>query len=102
MTTTKILENCLCELLQKAKDCIIYFPNRDTLQMMDLPDSNIRKNPKPRFIQCVTQEGPFIQVRVVTPASNGREKAKIHTYNIGNFDDQTKGRILQLAIRHIQ
>lgn len=98
----KILENCLYELLKKAKDSTIYFPNNDTLQMMDLPDPNIRKNPKPRFIQCVTQEGTFIQVRIVTPPSNGREKAKIHTYNIGNFDDQTKGRILQLAIRHLQ
>ena len=102
MTITKILENCLCELLDKAKDRIIFFPNNDTLQMMDLPDPNIRKNPKPRFIQCVSQEGPFIQVRVVTPPLDGRSKAKIHKYDIGNFDDQTKGRILQLAIRHIQ
>lgn len=98
----KILEECLAELLAWEKGNTIYFPREDTLIINDLPDSNIRKFPKLRYIQGVSLMVNTIQVMVVTPASNGREKAKIHTYNIGNFDDQTKGRILQLAIRHIQ
>lgn len=97
----KILEDCLYELLQRAKHNAIYFSILDTLQMMDLPDPNIRKNPKPRYVQGIKLDGTFIQVQVVTPATDKRYKAKIHTYNIGNFDEQTKGRILRLAIRHL-
>lgn len=97
----KILENCLNELLANEKGNIIYFPREDTLQIMDLPDGNIRKNLKPRYIQGVyLSNDDTIQVWVVTPTTDGRIKHKIQEYDFRNFDTTTKGLILQKACRY--
>lgn len=96
----KILEECLAELLAWEKGNTIYFPREDTLIINDLPDSNIRKFPKLRYIQGVSLMVNTIQVMVVTPTTDGRTKHKIQPYDFNQFDTKTKGFILLKACRH--
>lgn len=98
----KILEECLKELLsrQSKRLKVIYFSMHDALTINDLPDTNIRKNPKIRYIQGVelTEEG-FIRVLVLTPTTDGRSKHKLNKYPYSAFTNFIQSKILQLAIR---
>lgn len=99
----KILEECLKELLEQHSNSNkgnIYFSMNTTLTISDLPDTNIRKNPKIRYIQGVelTEEG-FIQVLVLTPTTDGRSKHKVTKYPYISFPIDIQGQILKLAIR---
>lgn len=72
----------------------------DALTINDLPDTNIRKNPKIRYIQGVElTEEDFIQVLVLTPTTDGRSKHKLNRYNYSAFPTLIQGKILQLTIR---
>lgn len=98
----KILEECLKELLEQQPGSIkaIYFSMYNTLTISDLPDTNIRKNPKIRYIQGVElTEDSFIQVLVLTPTTDGRSKHKVTKYPYTSFPIDIQGQILKLAIR---
>jgi hypothetical protein len=98
----KILEECLKELLEQHSNSIraIYFSMNNALTISDLPDTNIRKNPKIRYIQGVELiDDSFIQVLVLTPTTDGRSKHKITKYPYISFPIDIQGQILKLAIR---
>lgn len=102
MTKNNILDTCLKTLLARANKHIIQFPLSDTLQLADLLDPNIRKNPVPRYIQCIRVENDNILVDIVTPAKDKRCKARINSYTINQFDEQTKGLITHLGIKYVE
>lgn len=98
----KILEECLKELLEQHSKRLkaIYFSMNNAITISDLPDSNIRKNPKIRYIQGVELiDGSFIQVLVLTPTTDGRSKHKLTKYPFNSFPLNIQGQILKLAIR---
>lgn len=99
MAKNNILETCLHTLLDNHPNRFIFFPLNDTLQLMDLPDSYIRKKPIKRYVQCIRINNTGqILVDIITPSA--KEKAKISSYYIHNFDETTKGLILNLAIKY--
>lgn len=108
MNKNNFLEQCLYELLKKVDTHSIYFKRDNTLEMMDLPDSNIRKNPVKRYINSVNLVGNFtghdeedVIVDVITPPRDKRGKYKISSYCIHNFDEPTKQQILLKSIQNV-
>lgn len=108
MNRNNILELCLYELLYRIDTHTIYFKRDNTLEMLDLPDPNIRKNPVKRYINSVMivnnypgSEEEDVVVDVITPPRDKRGKYKISPYSIHNFDDPTKQQILLKALQNI-
>lgn len=100
----KILEECLKELLEQQPGSIkaIYFSMYNPITLDDLPDTNIRKNPKTRYVQgveLISGSSIQIQVLVITPTKDGRCKHKITKYPYASFSLNIQGQILKLAIR---